>query len=795
MNGGHVVTRRKVPENLATAAPASAGRLRADAEAQAALAEAGGVARTAATHAADALRHELRVHEIELDIQNEELRRVQLGLEQARDRYVDLYDHAPVGYLTLDRDGRCVLQVNLTGAAMLGADRSQLLGSPFVRHVAAADADRWHRFVGGLAAVGAGGRIELALQRGDGHGWHAQLDALRIDEPDAGAELRITLADVSERKRADADLRLAAAAFEAQEGILITDAAGVIERVNTAFSRITGYSAAEAVGTPARLLASGRLVAAFFAAMWQALRDDGAWQGEVWNRRHGGEVYPLWLGITAVRGDDPGGRRYVGTMVDISQRKAREETITQLAFFDPLTNLPNRRLMKDRLHAAMTGSADCRCEGALMFIDFDHFKRVNDTLGHDMGDRLLRVVAQRLSGCLRDTDSVCRPGGDEFVVILPAATTERSKTSGAVTAPAVDPAARARSVAEHILRALSQPYQIAGQEYRGSVSIGITPFDGHQRTMDDLLKCADQAMYQAKAAGRNTMRFFDASVQQALDERATLEADLRQAVAESQFELYFQSEVDRDRQLAGIEVLIRWQHPRRGLLLPDEFIGVAEETGLIHPLGSWVLGQACAHLASWASDPALAGLRLSVNVSPCQFRDARFVDNVLRQIARSGAPAGRLALELTEGVMLDDVADTVARMTALRARGVGFSLDDFGTGYASMAYLKRLPIDRLKIDRSFVRDVLTDLHDAAIASTIVTLGRNLGLTVVAEGVETTAQRDLLAGFGCHAFQGDLFGRPAPLATLREALARLGAEALPAAAGAGSGAGAMLPDSR
>ncbi len=790
------MTRRKDPGQLAAAAPTSAERLRAEAEYRAAredalgAAGAAGAAELAARHAAEELRHELHVHEIELDIQNEELRRTQLGLERARDRYVDLYDHAPVGYLTLDRDGR-VLQLNLTGAALFGADRDQLLGSPFARHVAPDHADRWHRFAAGLTGTGNSSRIDLALQRDDGGGWHAQLDALRVEEPDAGSVLRITLTDISDRKHADADLRLAAAAFEAQEGIMITDAAGVIERVNTAFSRITGYSAAEAVGTPARLLASGRHDAEFFAAMWQSLREQGAWQGEVWNRRRGGEVYPLWLGITAVRGDGPGGRRYVSTMVDISQRKAREETIAQLAFFDPLTNLPNRRLMKDRLHVAMTGSAVCGREGALMFIDFDHFKRVNDTLGHDMGDQLLHIVAQRLAGCLRETDTVCRPGGDEFVVILPAETPARP----AGAAPPVEAAARARSVAEHILRALSQPYQIAGKDYRGSVSIGITLFDGQRRSMDDLLKCADQAMYQAKAAGRNTLRFFDASVQQVLDQRSTLEADLRQAVAENQFELYFQSEVDRDGRLSGVEVLIRWQHPRRGLLLPDEFIGVAEETGLIHPLGSWVLGEACAYLASWADDPALAALRLSVNVSPCQFRDARFVDNVLQLIARSGAPADRLALELTEGVMLDDVADTIARMTALRASGVGFSLDDFGTGYASMTYLKRLPIDRLKIDRSFVRDVLTDLHDAAIASTIVTLGRNLGLSVVAEGVETAAQRDLLAGFGCHAFQGDLYGRPAPLAQLREALARLGAGTLPAASGAAPDTGPGRPDLR
>ena len=709
-----------------------------------------------ATAAVSQLAHELQVHQIELEMQNEELRQAQVALEEARDRYVDLYDFAPVGYFTLNAEG-VVTEANLTGAALLGEERKRLVGRRFARHVAPADAQRWRAYTTDLVTRGELSRIELALSAGDARSFHAQLDGLRVDRDAAAPMLRITLTDITERKRTEAELRLAATAFEAQQGMMITDARGVIERVNTAFTQITGYSAAEAVGSNARMLKSGRYDAAFYEAMFDSVDRTGTWQGEVWNRHKNGEVYAVWLTLTAVRDDGRAATRYVGTMLDISQRKSRDEEIERLAFHDPLTGLPNRRLMKDRLQQAMAVSARNRREGALMFIDLDHFKDINDTLGHDCGDLLLQQVAQRLSGCVREGDTVARPGGDEFVVMLAADLSPAPEAA----------AAQARAAGENILAALSRPYQIAGHEYRGGASIGITLFSDHTSTLDDLLQRADQAMYQAKAAGRNTLCFFDTNVQQALRQRSMLEAELRQALQQGEFVLHYQPVVGRDDRLLGAEALLRWQHPHRGLVLPDVFISIVEETGLIQPLGRWVLETACAQLAAWSADPQTAGLTLAVNISARQLRDKSFVQQVLDVLHRSGATPSRLKLELTESLLLDSVDDTIAKMSALKAHGVGFSLDDFGTGYASLTYLKRLPLVQLKVDRSFVRDVLTNAQDAAIARAIIGMGHSLGLTVIAEGVETPAQRDLLAGCGCDGFQGELFGHAAPAQALHD----------------------------
>jgi diguanylate cyclase (GGDEF)-like protein/PAS domain S-box-containing protein len=587
-----------------------------------------------------------------------------------------------------------------------------------------------------------------------------------------GEPLRMTgiCLDITERKRAEADLRLAAAAFETQEGIMITDAHGVIERVNKAFTQITGYAADEVIGCSETLLHSGRHDAAFYATVWQDMLCTGAWQGEVWSRRKNGEEYAQWLSMTVVRDDNAAIVHSVCTMLDISQRRLREAEVAQLAFYDPLTGLANRRLMKDRLHQALAVSARTEREGALMFIDLDRFKSINDTLGHDKGDLLLQQVAQRLSSCVREGDTVARPGGDEFVVMLAA---DLSKAAD-------EAAVQARVVGEKILTALNQPYDVAGDEYHGSASIGVALFGSQRIPMDELLKRADQAMYQAKAAGRNTLRFFDSAIQQSLQMRSTLEAGLHQAVQRGDFVLHFQPGFDRAGRLLGAEALVRWQHPRHGLILPDDFINIAEETGLIVSLGRWVLEAACAQLAAWSTEPEMARLFLSVNISARQLHDKRFVRNVLEAVERSGADATRLKLELTESMMLDDVGDTIAKLKDLKARGVGFSLDDFGTGYASLTYLKRLPLDQLKIDRSFVEDMLTSPRDAAIARAVVELGRSLGLTVIAEGVETWSQRDLLADYGCQVFQGNLFGLPAPMETLRQQARRFsgGAQAGP-----------------
>ena len=440
----------------------------------------------------------------------------------------------------------------------------------------------------------------------------------------------------------------------------------------------------------------------------------------------------------------------ISVFLDITESKLAEDRIKQLAFYDQLTGLPNRRLLFDRLEQALASRSRHHRQGALLFIDLDNFKTLNDTLGHDVGDLLLQQIAQRLLACVREGDTVARIGGDEFVVML-----------DGLSAIDAEAANQAELVGKKLLATLNQPFQIANITYQGSACIGIALFE-NSLAIDELLKRADLAMYQAKSLGRNALCFFDPEMQALVNAHAVLEADLREAVVSEQFALHCQVQVDSSGGLVGAEALLRWQHPRRGFVSPAEFIPLAEETGLILPIGQWVVDSACAQLADWAQQPGLDHLTLSVNVSARQFHHEDFVSQVLAAIECSGAPPHRLKLELTESMLVENIEEVIAKMTVLRAKGVGFSLDDFGTGYSSLSYLKRLPLDQLKIDQSFVSDLLSDSNDGAIVRTIVALGQSLGLAVIAEGVENPAQQDRLASIGCHCYQGYLFGRPLPL---------------------------------
>jgi diguanylate cyclase (GGDEF)-like protein/PAS domain S-box-containing protein len=596
----------------------------------------------------------------------------------------------------------------------------------------------------------AGDQVKWVHQRGSHH------------YAESGRPLRSvgTVQDVTERHLAEQQLRIAATAFESQEGMVITDADNVILRVNRSFTEITGYGAAEAVGQTPRLLNSGRHDAAYYAAMWQSIRDRGLWQGEIWNRRKSGDIYPEWLTITAVKDDAGTVTHYVGTMTDITLRKTAEDEIRSLAFYDPLTRLPNRRLLMDRLQQALATSARSGREGALLFIDLDNFKTLNDTLGHDTGDILLQQVAKRLEASVREGDTVARLGGDEFVVMLEDLSENHKEA-----------ATQTEGVGEKILVTLNLPYRLASHEHHSTPSIGATLFSGHQNSIEELLKQADLAMYQSKTAGRNALRFFDPDMQAVVSTRAAIESDLRKALVEQQFEIYFQVQVDSSGRATGAEALVRWRHPERGLVSPAEFIPLAEETGLIVLLGHWVLESACIQLAAWAKRPETAHLSLAVNVSARQFRLPNLVEQVLALMAGTAAPPGRLKLELTESMLAVNVEDIIIKMRALRDHGVSFSLDDFGTGFSSLSYLKRLPLDQLKIDQSFVRDVFTDVDDGAIVQAIIALSQTLGLSVIAEGVETEEQRDFLERLGCRAYQGYLFGKPLPLDAFEVLLTR------------------------
>ncbi len=567
------------------------------------------------------------------------------------------------------------------------------------------------------------------------------------------------ITDISARRHIEANLRIAAAAFESQEGMLITDARGVILRVNRAFVESTGYSAEEVVGKTPRILRSGYHDDAFYRDMWLSVIRTGSWQGEVWDRRKNGEVFPKWLTITAVRDESGRVTHYIGTHFDITERKRAEERIKLLAFFDQLTGLPNRTLLLDRLRQAQVASARSGEHCALLFIDLDNFKTLNDTHGHDSGDLLLQQVAKRLSEAVRAEDTVARIGGDEFVVVLSAL--------GDIETAA---AAATEMIADKVLAALNMPYALGEASHRGGASIGVTLFHGERQSIDDLMKQADLAMYKAKESGRNKVRFFDPTLELTLRARLELENDLRIALEQGAFELYYQPQLAGAGLLTGAEALVRWNHAQRGVVSPAAFIPLAEETGLILPLGNFVLETACRQLVAWARLPEFSVLSIAVNVSARQLSQDDFVDQVRSIVRRTGADPRRLKLELTESLLVNKVQETIGKMLALREFGIGFALDDFGTGYSSLAYLKRLPLDQLKIDQGFVRDVLDDPSDATIARTIVVLAKTLGLGVIAEGVETAAQLAFLHDVGCLAYQGYFFSRPLPIEAF-EAYAR------------------------
>ena len=672
--------------------------------------------------------------------------RSELKLRESEERYGIIFTDAKAVILLIDPETGGIIETNPAAEQFYGYDRARMLQMKIsdiniapeqVRtEIQNAKQERRDFFAAHRLASGEIRRVEV----------HA--GPFRSARKFA---IYAMIYDVTEREQAEQQLRIAAIAFESQEGMVVSGADHVILRVNRAFTDITGYTAEEAVGRTTNLLKSGRHDAGFYAAMWQSLSQQGTWQGEIWNRRKNGDIYPEWLTITVVKGSLGEVTNYVATLADMSLRKAAEKEINALAFYDPLTHLPNRRLLLDRLHQALASASRSGREGALLFIDLDDFKTLNDTLGHDVGDVLLQQVAKRLTECIREHDSVARLGGDEFVVMLEGLSENTQEA-----------ASQAEAVGEKILAHLNQPYLLAGHQHHSTPSIGATLFNRHHRnSLDELLKRADLAMYQAKAAGRNTLCFFDPEMQAVVTARAMLESDLRHGLQHNEFLLYYQSQVDGEGCITGAEALLRWQHTGRGLLSPGAFISLAEETGLILPLGRWVLETACAQLATWADSPSMCHLTVAVNVSARQFHSPDFAAEVLAILHQTRADPRKLKLELTESLLLDDVEDIVAKMSILKAKGVGFALDDFGTGYSSLSYLKRLPLDQLKIDQSFVRDILIDPNDAAIARTIVALADSMGLAVIAEGVETEEQRDCLARLNCHAFQGYLFSRPLP----------------------------------
>ena len=595
----------------------------------------------------------------------------------------------------------------------------------------------------------------------------------RVDGPDGPRCRRVTVApetvteqgvstvvlfayDLTDLKRVEEELahqkaHLARVVNAMPDMVFLKDAQGVYLSVNPVFERFAGRPEREIVGCSDFDLVAPAVAEQFRNYDRRAMQ---AWQPLVYEETltfaedgYQGQFETIKTPIRDLTGRVTG---VLGVCRDITDRKRAEQEIERLAFYDALTGLPNRRLLLDRLQRSIAACQRTKSLGALLFIDLDNFKDLNDTLGHDMGDQLLSQVAARLVASVREADTVARFGGDEFVVMLDNLSSELPEA-----------AAQAETVAEKLLASLNQPFELDGAQHYSTPSIGITLFGDERLSVDELLKRADLAMYQAKAAGRNTQRFFDPDMQAAVNARSNLEADLRQGLARGELLVHYQPVVDHQARLLGAEALVRWRHPQRGMISPAEFIPLAEQTGLILPLGQFVLQTACEQLQRWSQHPSTAHLSISVNVSARQFRHSGFVAEVLQALQAHQADPKKLKLELTESLLLGDIEDTIERMEQLKAEGVGFALDDFGTGYSSLSYLKRLPLDQVKIDQGFVRDVLTDPNDAAIVRTILALAHSLDLQVVAEGVETAGQLTFLRLHGCEAFQGYLFGRPGP----------------------------------
>ncbi len=699
------------------------------------------------------LRRAVRHRTGEIQRKNEQLVRAAsaLATEQAQLRL--LFESSPDAMALKDKN-HVYLHCNAGVEALLGLPRERIIGKTdrelFADQALLAQVRQQDHEV---LRSGRPHRDEETLVAADGS--ERTLEVIKVPIRAADGEVSGVLAvarDITERRRAERELRIAAVAFESQDGMMITDANGRIERVNAAFTRISGFAATEAVGRTPGFLQSGLHDRVFYDALWQALTSVGYWSGEVANRRKDGSLYSARLSITVVCDAQGDAVHYVGSLQDISGEKQALALAEKLKRFDPLTDLANRDNVMEQLQRAIRTSGECHEFGAIMMIDLDHFQRVNDSLGHAAGDQLLLEMARRLQAILRERDTLARFSGDSFVMLCEHLGPDMHAS-----------ASRAFGIADAARKVLAEHMLLEGRRIPCSASIGVTLFRGAQTGADTLMQRVDLAMYKSKEAGRDTVRFFEENMQSDLDERNWIEAALREAISHEQLVLYYQVQVDGAGSPTGAEALLRWRHPERGTISPCSFIPLAEESGLIVSIGQWALRAACRQLARWQSMDNLRDLSLAVNISPRQFKSDSFVAHIMDEVRRSGAPIGKLKLEVTESLAIDDFKSSIARLNVLRDAGFSISLDDFGTGNSSLNYLTKLPLTQLKIDKSFVDELPSSQRDGMVAQTIIAMGKGLGLDVIAEGVETQAQRDYLVAHGCQAFQGYLFGKPLPLA--------------------------------
>ena len=708
--------------------------------------------------------HDLQVHQVELEMQNEELRRKQVELDEALARYVNFYDLAPVGYCTVTEEG-LIRESNLTTSTLLNVPRSELIKQSITRFIFNDDQDSYYKHRRKLIDADGPLSVELRLLKRDGAPFWAHLEVAKVKEGEGGSEMRLVIKDITERKNVEECLRASEAQYRSlaewtPESIII-HGEGKMLFVNPAAIKMLGATcASDLVGKPIL-----DLIHPDFRKIVSQRLDKNAKPGgkspmqEQKLFKRDGSV--IDVEVQGMRVNFNGKPAVHAAMRDITERKHSEELVRQLAYYDPLTGLVNRLLFNNQVTQATLASKRTGHHGALLLLDLDNFKSINDTYGHGAGDLLLIEVARRLKSCVREVDAVGRLGGDEFVVLL------KDLAQDEVTAKA-----QAVVLAEKIRGLLGAPYVLtlaadadrAPQviEHHCTASLGVALFLGTGVSREDCIKRADIAMYRAKNSGRNTVCFFNSLMQVEQTNNVIFEEDMRKAVFDKQFRLYYQAQVKSKSEVTGVEALLRWQHPTRGWVSPAELIATAEKTGLILPLGLWVLETACTQLAVWANQAATANLTMAVNVTARQFQQGDFVEQVIAVLERTGANPLLLKLELTESVLVTDVESVIVKMNLLKAKGISFSLDDFGTGYSSLSDLKRLPLSQLKIAQELVRDILIDPNDMGIARMVIALADSMGLTAIAEGVETEAQRDFLEMLGCTPYQGFLFCSPVPI---------------------------------
>lgn len=665
--------------------------------------------------------------------------------------YRDMFQRAPMPYQSLDIETN-ILEVNDAWLTLFGlSDRQQVIGRPITELIHEKSlptlAENFPKF---LKQGNIDGPL-FDIVRPDGSNRTVVINGRIGHDAKGNARTHCILTDITERLQMEAEQlqideqrKLAATVFSASaEGILITDANQRIISVNPALETITGYSSEEVIGNQPSMFKSGRHDKDHYLEMWQHIEKDGYWRGEIWNRRKSGEIFPEWLTVTAVKDDEGNVSHYIGSFFDISERKKQQEHIEFLAHHDALTRLPNRALLDDRISQAIAKSRRNKDHTALLFVDLDRFKLINDTLGHDFGDRLLACLAQRLPEMLRDTETVSRLGGDEFVIVI----------------PHLEDISKVALIAQKVIDTIVKPIEIDNRILHVTPSIGISiyPDDGDDAVT--LMRNADTAMYYAKDRGRNNYQFFTSAMNIAVQERVNLENDLRDGLERNEFELFYQPQVDGiTGKTIGVEALIRWHHPIRGLIPPDQFIPVAEDTGLIVPIGAWVLHEACQQARRW-HDAGHEELTMCVNLSARQFQCEDLSTHIEDALSASGLQPHMLELELTESILMVEPGKAIDLLNKLAAFGVRMAIDDFGTGYSSLSYLKLFPVHRLKIDRSFVRDLTVDANDAAIVEAVIAMARSLKLEVIAEGVETQTQLQYLIDHGCTEIQGYFFSRP------------------------------------